>query len=223
MSPRPSMHRAGSRPNYRPMPFSWRLQIRYALRRTGWQTPFRQADLAHSQGDGTRLVLPFDREEVWKAHRRVEETDPLSLSSEAHGDRELAQGGARHGSRTRERTRRPRARRGRQVIARRPATASNNLELPRSNLQARLRFAGCTRSPAEHTRPPAVRPHFHKLGFLTDPTNGFTEWLRLPGDVLFIGGGVLPLRWICWCGVRYRVPSKQATPETRVFGLARRD
>jgi len=45
-----------------------------------------------------------------------------------------------------------------------------------------------------------------ELSFLTNPTNHFLEWLRLPGDVLFIVGGVLPLLWICWCGVRYRVP-----------------
>lgn len=50
------------------------------------------------------------------------------------------------------------------------------------------------------------------LNFLTNPTNSFLEWLRLPGDVLFIGGGVLPLLWICWCGVRHRVPFV-ATPE----------
>jgi len=29
-------------------------------------------------------------------------------------------------------------------------------------------------------------------------------WLRLPGDVLFIGGGVLPLLWMGIQGVRYR-------------------
>jgi nitric oxide reductase subunit B len=44
------------------------------------------------------------------------------------------------------------------------------------------------------------------LSFLTSPTNRVLEWLRLPGDVLFIVGGVLPLLWICWCGIRYRVP-----------------
>jgi len=29
--------------------------------------------------------------------------------------------------------------------------------------------------------------------------------MRLPGDVVFIAGGVLPFLWICWLGVRYRV------------------
>ena len=56
------------------------------------------------------------------------------------------------------------------------------------------------------------------LSFLTNPTNRFLEWLRLPGDIVFIGGGVLPLLWICWCGVRYRVPFV-ANPELRASFL----
>ncbi len=43
------------------------------------------------------------------------------------------------------------------------------------------------------------------LKFLTNSTNTAIEWLRFPGDVLFIVGGVLPLLYICWIGVRYRV------------------
>jgi nitric oxide reductase subunit B len=43
------------------------------------------------------------------------------------------------------------------------------------------------------------------LSFLTNSTNTLVEWLRFPGDVLFIVGGVLPLLYICWVGVRYRV------------------
>ncbi len=42
------------------------------------------------------------------------------------------------------------------------------------------------------------------LAFLTNPTNQMLEWLRLPGDALFIIGGVLPLLWLCFLGVRYR-------------------
>jgi nitric oxide reductase subunit B len=44
-----------------------------------------------------------------------------------------------------------------------------------------------------------------QLSFITNPTNSVFEWLRLPGDVVFIGGGVLPFLYICWLGVRYRV------------------
>jgi nitric oxide reductase subunit B len=46
-----------------------------------------------------------------------------------------------------------------------------------------------------------------QLSFITDPTNSIFEWMRLPGDVLFILGGVLPFLYLCWLGVRYRVPS----------------
>ena len=43
-----------------------------------------------------------------------------------------------------------------------------------------------------------------QLEFITNPSNSLLEWLRLPGDVIFIGGGALPFLWICWLGVRYR-------------------
>jgi len=43
------------------------------------------------------------------------------------------------------------------------------------------------------------------LGYITSPGNALLEWMRLPGDLVFIGGGVLPFIWICWLGVRYRV------------------
>jgi nitric oxide reductase subunit B len=39
------------------------------------------------------------------------------------------------------------------------------------------------------------------LEYVTNPTNSLIEWLRLPGDVVFIVGGVLPFLWICWLGV----------------------
>ena len=41
------------------------------------------------------------------------------------------------------------------------------------------------------------------LKFVTTPTNHVIEWLRLPGDVVFIVGGVLPLVYLCWMGVRH--------------------
>ncbi|MGW0433844.1 nitric-oxide reductase large subunit [Micromonospora sp. NPDC003197] len=48
------------------------------------------------------------------------------------------------------------------------------------------------------------------LGYLQGGTNVFLEWMRLPGDVVFIAGGVLPLLWMTWQGVRYR--SKKTRP-----------
>lgn len=41
-----------------------------------------------------------------------------------------------------------------------------------------------------------------QLKFLYSPVNTFLNWLRLPGDALFILG-VLPLVYLAWLGVRY--------------------
>jgi nitric oxide reductase subunit B len=42
------------------------------------------------------------------------------------------------------------------------------------------------------------------LAYITNPTNTLLEWLRLPGDVLFIAGGVGPLLWLSLQGVIHR-------------------
>jgi nitric oxide reductase subunit B len=47
------------------------------------------------------------------------------------------------------------------------------------------------------------------LKFISSPMNSLFEWLRLPGDVLFIIGGVLPLVYLCWLGVRHS-PSRSS-------------
>jgi nitric oxide reductase subunit B len=39
------------------------------------------------------------------------------------------------------------------------------------------------------------------LAYITNSTNTLLEWLRLPGDVLFIVGGVGPLLWLAVHGV----------------------
>jgi len=44
------------------------------------------------------------------------------------------------------------------------------------------------------------------LKFISDQTNSMLEWLRLPGDALFIAGGSLPLLYLCWLGVRRMKP-----------------
>jgi nitric oxide reductase subunit B len=43
------------------------------------------------------------------------------------------------------------------------------------------------------------------LGFLTEDTNTLIEWLRLPGDIVFIAGGALPVLYIAWIGIRHTV------------------
>ncbi len=45
------------------------------------------------------------------------------------------------------------------------------------------------------------------LKFLTEPGNATLEWLRMPGDLIFILAGVLPFVWIAWLGVRYARPA----------------
>jgi nitric oxide reductase subunit B len=40
------------------------------------------------------------------------------------------------------------------------------------------------------------------LNYISNPTNTLLEWLRLPGDALFIVGGVLPVLYLTWLGVR---------------------
>jgi nitric oxide reductase subunit B len=44
-----------------------------------------------------------------------------------------------------------------------------------------------------------------ELEFLTNDTNTLIEWLRLPGDVVFIGGGALTALYIAYVGIRYTV------------------
>ncbi|HEY6793480.1 MAG TPA: hypothetical protein VI248_02225, partial [Kineosporiaceae bacterium] len=39
------------------------------------------------------------------------------------------------------------------------------------------------------------------LTYIGNRTNTLLEWLRLPGDVLFIAGGVAPLLWVAIQGV----------------------
>jgi nitric oxide reductase subunit B len=41
------------------------------------------------------------------------------------------------------------------------------------------------------------------LEYLTGHLNALIEWLRLPGDALFIVGGVLPVVYLAWLGVRH--------------------
>jgi nitric oxide reductase subunit B len=50
-----------------------------------------------------------------------------------------------------------------------------------------------------------------ELKFLTNHTNTVIEWLRFPGDVVFIAGGAIPTLYIAYLGIRYTV--KQVTLE----------
>ncbi len=56
------------------------------------------------------------------------------------------------------------------------------------------------------------------LKYLTNSSNAVIQWLRLPGDVLFIVGGVLPLVYLAWRGVRSsKIHEAEATLEGEVL------
>jgi nitric oxide reductase subunit B len=44
------------------------------------------------------------------------------------------------------------------------------------------------------------------LQFITGGVHPVLEWLRLPGDAVFILGGILPLLYLSWLSIRYRRP-----------------
>jgi nitric oxide reductase subunit B len=54
------------------------------------------------------------------------------------------------------------------------------------------------------------------LGYITEPGNAVLEWMRMPGDVILIVGGVLPFLWITFLGIRYAIKATATDfpPET---------
>jgi nitric oxide reductase subunit B len=52
------------------------------------------------------------------------------------------------------------------------------------------------------------------LTFLSNRTNALLEWLRLPGDTLFILGGTLPVVYLAWLGV-WRMKPRTTLEEPR--------
>jgi nitric oxide reductase subunit B len=57
-----------------------------------------------------------------------------------------------------------------------------------------------------------------EIKYLTTGYLAFIEWMRLPGDVVFIVGGVLPLLWICFQGVRHaHGPDLSAGTDSALF------
>ena len=54
------------------------------------------------------------------------------------------------------------------------------------------------------------------LGYISEPGNVILEWMRMPGDVIFIVGGILPFVWITWLGIRYgiKATTHEVPPET---------
>jgi nitric oxide reductase subunit B len=54
------------------------------------------------------------------------------------------------------------------------------------------------------------------LASITQPGNLALEWIRMPGDIVFLVGGVLPFVYIAWLGVRHgiRATVTRMEPET---------
>ena len=55
------------------------------------------------------------------------------------------------------------------------------------------------------------------LKFVTSGLNAVIEWLRFPGDVLFIVGGTLPVLYLAWLGVRHLVPGMTFEEPTEIL------
>jgi nitric oxide reductase subunit B len=57
--------------------------------------------------------------------------------------------------------------------------------------------------------------------FITTPWVHFLEWMRLPGDALFIVGGTLPLVILCWRAIRFPNPNRASAgrAEVRLFTI----
>lgn len=55
--------------------------------------------------------------------------------------------------------------------------------------------------------------HARSLEFIHTPWVHALEWMRLPGDALFIVGGALPLLWLCLQGLRYPNENRRQAEE----------
>lgn len=58
------------------------------------------------------------------------------------------------------------------------------------------------------------------LGYITEPGNFIIEWLRMPGDVLFLLG-ILPFMWMALQGVLHnnKIPTTEEHPQNPLFSI----
>lgn len=63
--------------------------------------------------------------------------------------------------------------------------------------------------------------HAREIEFFQQPLVRFFEWLRLPGDLLFIIGGILPVVYLAWRMFKERNRYAQLLPETPTESLTR--
>ncbi|HOW94253.1 MAG TPA: nitric-oxide reductase large subunit, partial [Mycolicibacterium fallax] len=57
------------------------------------------------------------------------------------------------------------------------------------------------------------------LGYVTNPGNALLEWMRMPGDLIFILGGIVPLMYIGWVAARnfFGAPTTDELPEDTLY------
>lgn len=61
------------------------------------------------------------------------------------------------------------------------------------------------------------------LGYIAEPGNVILEWLRMPGDVVFLVGGILPFVWLAWCGIRHAIPATVTVMEPETLFVIEHD
>ncbi len=62
-----------------------------------------------------------------------------------------------------------------------------------------------------------------ELNYLQSHANSVLEWLRMPGDIVFIVGGIAPLVWIMWLALKYRGTGGTPRPEDTKITAADRE
>jgi nitric oxide reductase subunit B len=55
------------------------------------------------------------------------------------------------------------------------------------------------------------------LNYIQSGALPILEWIRLPGDVVFIVGGALPIIVLCWQGLRNVLREKPSSPDSVLF------
>ena len=56
------------------------------------------------------------------------------------------------------------------------------------------------------------------LNYIGSRANSVLEWLRMPGDIVFIVGGALPILYLSFLGIRYmRTSSTTEEPKEILF------
>jgi len=55
------------------------------------------------------------------------------------------------------------------------------------------------------------------LNYIGSHANTVLEWLRMPGDIVFIVGGAVPVLYLCFLGIRHMRPSTSTDDQNNVL------